>query len=437
MITAEAALVGLALLNATAASALPVHERHFEDRALAGVWSAVRKAVAAGEPTDAIAIGKASGVPGAKLVRLTSALLDAGVADYTLPHYANRVIDEALRRDVLAAVRRVAAEGDRLEGAALLTMAQSELGLLSAKAPAAKSMRELAEAYMARWEQVAEERMANDGVDKLSAPTGIPALDRLMGGGFRLSQTHVLGAATSVGKSSCAIGVCLASARAGHVVDLYGLEDEAEATFARFVAQDSPSIDGRSLHTFNAPQQPFVAATQRLVALDISTVDRMPPTVDELAWQMRHRAAERGSTLIVLDYIQKAARKAKGEGIYDRATAVSAAMFDVARDTGAAVLILSQRNRVEGDDNRSLKGAGEIAEDAYSVLLLKRHAVYDDECRTDPETGGRLPIPVVEAHLTKSKNGPTGRVLLEFDGEHGLFRQAHKGLIARYVEASR
>jgi replicative DNA helicase len=426
-LTTEALLVGLALLSPGTATSLPVHPHQFGDGLLARAWAAIRSAEAASEPLDAVSLGAALGIDPDALVRLTGRVLEAGAQAAAMPEYASRVADGHLRRELVQLAQQVQRSATNGTGGDLLALVQRSIADLAASVPKARTLRDLAGDYLREWERVEAE--GDEARARLSAPTGVSGVDRMLGGGFRLGQSHVLGAATSVGKSSLAIGCCLAASEAGHKVDLYGLEDDALQTFCRFCAQADPAVSTSDMVSFRPPKR-FPSIANQLIGNDVALIDRMPPTLDELAWQMQVRARERGSTLVVLDYIQKAARKAKGDGIYARATGVSAAMFDVARDTGAAVLILSQRNSSE-EDNRSLKGAGEIAEDAYSVLLLKRRRVFDDHCEKTDE-GETKPIPVVEAHLSKNKNGPTGRQLLRFVAHRGRFEQADNELADRY-----
>lgn len=255
-------------------------------------------------------------------------------------------------------------------------------------------------------------------------PTGVPELDTALDGGLSLGHVHVVAGNTNAGKSHYCLAVADRTLLGGDLVDYWTLEDSPEDTHARLVARRA-----------GVPVMPRGSD----VPLALQTMTRLGELGDRLVYLRQTQrtlrawaasaiagARARGSRMVVVDYIQRL-RGGRGS-IYERMVEASHAVGDIARETGAAVLVASQRNAAE-DHNRSLKGAGEIAEDAYTVTII-------DDCRVMDGRGETSTYPVVEVSLTKNK---TGRrvygVLLQRDERHGGLMPCSDGLRSSYVAA--
>jgi replicative DNA helicase len=425
--TAEQAIVALALHEPSTVLGAACVSEHFEDPTLAKIWRIIRGRVQAKEPCDAISVAKAADFPIEATLKLKDLALTVGLRAHDTTKYAEGVIDAHVVRRACAVAGSIKKSAKKLTGAALVSQALTELGAIEPPSPTTHQIADLCKEYHQRWERLEAHPEERDG---LFVPTGIEELDRKLNGGLRTGHMHVIGAETNHGKSSLANAILLHAAQRRYPVDLYGFEDEALNVLCRLLSRVG-EVDNAQAQRWEGPSVEVMHGLSKLAKLDIQITEKAPPTLDQLGWQMRQSARMRGTQLIVVDYLQRI-RGCPGDGIYERMCAASGEMFEVAKDTGAAVLVCSQRNANDKNMNRSLKGAGDIGEDAYTVLILKRRRLFDVPPDTD-ERGYPMPIPAGELWVTKQKNGPTGEcVLLRFDGRHSTFFEAPMSLIDRY-----
>jgi len=121
----------------------------------------------------------------------------------------------------------------------------------------------------------------------------------------------------------------------------------------------------------------------------------------------RRMGARKPLDLIVVDYIQL--MTGPGGSEYEIVTGISKALKALAKETGAAVLALSQLSRKveERSDKRpmlsDLRASGQIEQDADVVVFLYRDEVYN---KTSPDKGR------AEAIVAKQRNGRCGMVPL-------------------------
>ena len=252
----------------------------------------------------------------------------------------------------------------------------------------------------------------------------------LGGGGLAMGHMHVVMGETSFGKSIVIKDVGLYAAEQGYPVVYATIEDDPADTVGRMIAGKARI---RLAELRRMRQQCALDGADeidRVIAgikqLPISFVDRQSAHIDRLGPAIRRAAYTSGARLILVDYIQRIRGRAR-QGIYERMNEAVHLMLDLASDTGAAVLVASQRNRSEG--NRSAKGAGEIIEEASTAMIVER---------TETPDGGLLDF--AQIRISKQKNGP--RAVATLNAPRGLttFEDATEGdrmRIEREMEAAR
>ena len=288
-------------------------------------------------------------------------------------------------------------------------------------------------------------RAANVGRErggrKRGVPTGIEGLDALLGG-LLPGQLVVLGARPAVGKSVLALNVALATARAGTGVAFFSLEMSADELGERLLANLTgiPATQIRDGRLTQEQWDRLVAARHDLNELPIHVDATASLTVERIRLRARALARKAPIGLVVIDHLGLLAPQAGFErtGIVAATEANSKAAKIAAKDLAVPVLALSQLNRaLEGRDDKrpglaDLRWSGSIEQDADCVIFLHREEVHligrepsrrADE--TDAKHAGRIAawqsaIDEVagrgELIVAKQRRGPTGTVLIRFDG---------------------
>lgn len=245
-----------------------------------------------------------------------------------------------------------------------------------------------------------------------------------------MGQVHYLAGDTSAGKSSLANAVIYNACMAGHRVDLFGYEDEPEAVVTRLVAIAA------QLNNFHLQQGSLNGADLNLAkervgklwkALDLEIIHDRPTSVTDLCLQIREGVARRGTKLVVIDYIQLLKRIGEGRNDYERISHIGDGLFHAARSSGVALLVLSQLRRRESQQVTTprkptmydLKGAGDLEQSAFTVLLLWNRKLTGRVSNGIDEVDTKLPV--IECNIAKNKNGPTFDLLLYFDEKTTTF----------------
>lgn len=258
-----------------------------------------------------------------------------------------------------------------------------------------------------------EARYAANGA-RQGLPTGIPDLDRMIGG-LQDSEMIIIAARPSMGKTSLAmnfveviavdhklpVGVISLEMNAGKLVERMLLSrsqvnsrDICEAAASR----DFPRITGAAGKLSNAP---------------IHIVDKRGLNIRQVKSEVRRLFYLYGIKMFVVDYIQRMqgsdARKSPQEQIKE----VSNGLSDLCGELNIPGVILSQLNRdVEKDGGRAprlsdLRQSGDIEQDADTVILLHKKEEED----SDPNNRDPYPCDLI---IAKRRNGPTGYVHTTF-----------------------
>lgn len=287
-----------------------------------------------------------------------------------------------------------------------------------------------------------------------TVPTRIRPLDAALGGGLAPGLWAIV-AAPGAGKTAFCLQIAFANAFFGTRAAFVSLESPAPeilwrlcsafsrtkpaqdagvtpfewASVRRLAADTARRMAAEGLTVSEAASfDPFVRAAltlttgcegaewirdgaDRRIPLDICGASEVRD-LEELGAAVRD-AASRGARLVVVDYLQLI--RTGQERAYDRVTATTAALRDLANELGLVIAAPVSANR---DANKSERlgmfggaGSGSIEYDAVGVLTLE----------TDEADRDKSPRPVT---LTVHKNrfGPAGAVVeLKFDPQYSRF----------------
>lgn len=247
-------------------------------------------------------------------------------------------------------------------------------------------------------------------------PTGYRDLDLILGGGLIAGGMHVLAARPGMGKTTFALNIAdRVAAKVGPVL-FVSLEMDDEQITAKRIARES-GISGSRLLMKNdltaEESAKMAAANDTLLMRHLYINAKATATVAEVgAWGRQVP----GLRLIVIDYLGLLEGSgARYEDLYQKVTANSKAVKQLARAMKVPVLCLSQINResekrADKQPNLAdLRESGAIEQDADTVIFLYRPKYYGDPADRDPN------IPEeTTCIVAKNRHGGTGKCTLAF-----------------------
>lgn len=164
----------------------------------------------------------------------------------------------------------------------------------------AQPLHEVAVASM----QETEHRAESD--DRVLVTTGIPVLDRHLGGGYDRGDLVVIAGDSGAGKSTTMLLAARAQARAGERVLIVTLEDHANR-WGRRAVHAATGVPIRALKTGNLSGAQWGAFERGRGSLGEEAIWLAAPlggTREEVMAAVRRARAQHGITVVVVDYLQ-------------------------------------------------------------------------------------------------------------------------------------
>jgi replicative DNA helicase len=445
---AEQALLGAILFdNETINRVIDLAPEEFYDPVHGRIFAQLRAMIAQGELADAITLkehfakdGGIAEIGGAKY--LMTLLENAAVLSTHAFNYAELIRDLAVRRRIVEAGENAIMLGKHPphEVSCDALVARAVAGFDTAQPPSAAHSCSLAEA--------AENFLLSLDEPKAQAiTTGLPKLDKRLGGGLFRGDLVILGGRPSMGKTALANNIARCAAKSGLRVAMFSAEMTAESLAMRALAAAQYWRTEFAFDRFayahlrqgapNINRSHLAAAAKDLLGLKLEIDDRAGLSVAQIEHAARAiRRKLGGLDLVVIDYLQildlPHARGLNLSAVIGEATK---ALKVMARKLNVAVLVLSQLSRQleSRDDKRpqlsDLRESGNIEQDADVVLFAYREEYYLD--RSEPRDdggGGKLhewmerkerARDVMEIITAKQRQGPVGsdsfKALVQYD----------------------
>lgn len=232
----------------------------------------------------------------------------------------------------------------------------------------------------------------------------------------------VIGARPSAGKTAFALQVALHMAQK-HNVTFFSLETDSETVEDRIMAAQA-NVDLAHIQSgklTDGEQVALVEAKKKLMDCNFHFYEATGITAEEI----RAVTCRNKSDIIVVDYLQliRSSDPKHAGKEYETITEVTTALQRLAK-SGVCVIALSQLSR-GGEGMSSLRGSGQIEQDADVVILLDypdKSELNSDEEEADYEAGY---LRVVE--IAKNKGGRRGSIPFWFFGAQQRFLAQWKG----------
>jgi len=251
-------------------------------------------------------------------------------------------------------------------------------------------------------------------------------LDDRMTSGFQKGDLIVLAARPSMGKTALALGFALQAAREGNSVGFFSLEMAAEQLTLRLLSAES-QVAHHNIRNATITSDEWIELTNvaaGLAELPLFIDDTAMLNIMELRAKARKLKAEKKLDFIVIDYLQLLYSTRRHENRHQEVSEISRSLKALAKELEVPVVALSQLSRAVDSrmDKRpmlsDLRESGAIEQDADLIMFLYRDIVYN------PDT--EYPA-LSELIVGKQRNGPTGKVYLNFLKEITIFEESEDG----------
>lgn len=277
-----------------------------------------------------------------------------------------------------------------------------------------------------------------DGGPTDGVMTGFEALDAKTQG-FKKGDMIVLAGRPSMGKTSLAMNIAenVATTKTkdkpnGTGVAIFSIEMSDHAISLRMLCsmarQNQQQL--RSGKISDDTWTDLTTAATKLNTANIFIDDSPTLSALELRAKARRLKAQQDVGLIIIDYIQMMHSAGRIENRQQEIAGISRGLKALAKELNVPVIAVSQLSRqVESRENKSpqlsdLRESGAIEQDADLVLFVYREEFYlSQQDVRDPKVATRLAEVEGKAEIiiAKQRNGPTGRVQLQFEKDFARF----------------
>lgn len=408
---AQGAVIGSLLIDPDHTAGLIFSQARldfFADQSLRHVFNAARDIWADGKAVDAVTVCAALG---GEYEQLLAECMTATPTAANVESYLAICRDAAKLNAIRSAALAITTSGDLTEAAA----AYEQLGT---------RLRDLDE-----FEDVALDELIGRYCDRQSDKTppdylrfGIEQLDKLLN--VSPGKFVILAADSSVGKTALALQFAYHIAETGKKVGFFSLETDADTLADRILAEKQtagvnlPRTKAKALS--DRDWKAVTAMGDRAAARRLRIMNKFRSVE-----QIRGRTIMRGFDVIFIDYVQLL--EAQGRERWDIVTNISIGLHRMAQELGVTVIGLSQITPPSKDQKKApskddLRESRQLKHDADVILILS----------ISPEGSGVFR----ELQIAKNKDGPLGRMLLDFDAEHMTFAYRPPAQKSPYAEVA-
>jgi replicative DNA helicase len=259
------------------------------------------------------------------------------------------------------------------------------------------------------------QQLAEHEGDITGIPTGFKDFDEKTAG-LQDSDLIIVAGRPSMGKTTLAMNIAEnAAIKHEKPVAIFSMEMSAQQLVRRMFSSLG-QIDQNKLRSGNLDDLDWPKLTSAMNLLHKSHIfidETASLSPAELRARARRLKREHDIGLIVVDYLQLMAVPGTRENRATEIAEISRSLKAIAKELHLPVIALSQLNRaLEQRPNKrpvmaDLRESGSIEQDADLIVFIYRDEVYNED---SPDKGK------AEIIIGKHRNGPTGKVVLTFQG---------------------
>lgn len=352
-------------------------------------------------------------------------LVEAVPSSANAEHYAKIVHKKYMMRRLIGVGEEVSSlgynEAENLEN--VLDKAEKSIYAVTGSL-ISRSFIKIKDALGEAWERL--DRLHKSDGQLRGVPTGFKELDEKLSG-FQNSDLIIIAARPSIGKTSLALDIARKVAVNDNLpVAIFSLEMSSQQLVDRMLAADS-NVDAWKLRTgkltkdeeFNLIRESLDHLSKAPIFID----DQASNNILNMRSVARKLKRQHDLKLIIVDYLQlMAPTESRGsDSMVQQVTEISRSLKHLARELDIPVIALSQLSRaVESRGGRprlsDLRDSGSIEQDADLVMFIHRENLEDGSGKSN----------LAEILIEKHRNGPTGKIQLNFNDKKATFQSVTK-----------
>ena len=353
-------------------------------------------------------------------VSYISSLTDMVPTSANIDYYANIVLDQSIRRNLIRISSEIKAESfdETKDSRNILEEAEQKIFKLSDTNENSNiySLKDLIPPTIELIDRRYKEKNSYSGI-----PSGITKLDS-MTSGFQDSEMIIIGARPSMGKTALALSMIQHIAIEKNIpCGFFSLEMSSLQIMQRLLSQlarmqskkirdgfltlaDFTAIQNAAGMAFESPL--YIVDTPNMKLLDLRTMARRMKAMYDIK-------------ILFIDYIGLITSENEDAPVYEQQSAISKSLKNLARELKIPIVVLCQVSRsAEGNEPRlnELRGSGSIEQDADMVIFIH------GERKSKPAEGEEYnPVQDRKLIIAKQRNGPIGDVDVLFISSYTKF----------------
>jgi len=415
---AERAVIGACLIEQDAFSRISelLRSDSFYDTKHQIIFGAIKHLNDAGEPVDCLTVtdrlqkngelGKAGGA--SYIGELSTSMLSSAHIEL----HARIVAEKAQRRHIIEHARDITNEAfdEACDVGEILTRSQDELARISGYSAQRYST---LDEVMDEVERIVETNAKSDTLIT-GMKTGFGYLDER--GGLQPGNLIVVGAGSSVGKTSFSLAIAENALQKGARIVFYSMEMTKTQLVARLLSRFS-GLQGNRILTAKLSdddREKLGIAKRELCGQHLLFDDKSSTSFDDIASSIRTLVIKRGVQGAVIDFLQILPINQQRIDREAQLADMARRLKNLANDLGIWIVLLSQLNR---DSSKSpidrLRGSGQINEAADIVLLIDRPGVRGEKFKRPYENLDPNKMALVT--IGKGRNIGVGEFIVGFD----------------------
>ena len=393
------------------------------------VFNAILELFAKGEPVDPITVadymkkkGILDEVGGKTFIHsLISNIPLAANAEY----YGHIVRNHSILRKLIYAATEIATMGYEVPEDLSATVDKAQELIFSIyqdlnKGSSRSQISSIKDIVTEAYERV--EQLHESGLEVSGIPSGFIDFDKLTSG-LQKSDMTVIAARPGMGKTAFVLGIARHVAIKEKIpVAIFSLEMSKQQLAQRLMSAEA-KIDLQKLRDGKIRENEWTRlgrAIEKLSESKIYVDDTAFLTVMDLRSRARMMVSNFGIKLLIVDYLQLMSSTSNYRGNkVQEITEISQNLKGIAKELDIPVIAVSQLSReVEKRESKrpllaDLRESGSIEQDADLVAFIYRDEYYEKENTKRPGEA--------ELIIGKHRNGPIGKVNLQFNKRFALF----------------
>lgn len=350
----------------------------------------------------------------------------AGKTDWE--YYLRTTIQNAAKREVLSLEQSLQGDLEKAETSEeqvfIADKFKVDVDEISSRLMAGQNQRSVRDLAVKAIDDL-QKRMSGE-IESTAIPTGIPALDKMMGGGFEEARLTVVGARPGTGKTALGMQfIHHAAFKQRKNVLFFSLEMTEDQIMKRWmcVASGIPvshinqgrHSDGSALTEGELRRLMGLSAEIAKCGHHLKMETNSKITSGQIAAVCK--TSQVRPDLVLVDYVQIVRPDVRRDSRLNEVTDISNTFVSLKKELNIPVVVLAQLNRNPANSDRpprptDLRESGALEQDADQIMLLN----WTDENPHDDEI-------FCDIILAKNRDGGTGVVPCMFNKPHLKFDQ--------------